>query len=56
MPTPALVHSHMMALAVVPYIASGTTLPGLSRFHVTVDMIISRHHSHEPTTSSVAPI
>ena len=54
--TPALVHSHMIALAVVPYIARGTISPGLSRFHRTVDMIISRHQIQEPTTSSVAPM
>ena len=54
--TPALVHSHIMAFAVVPYMASGTVSPGFSRFQVTIIMIICRHQIQEPTTSNTAPI
>ncbi len=54
--TPALVHSHNIALAVVANIASGTGRSGLAFFHCIYMTIIATAQNQEPTTSKVAPM
>ena len=54
--TPAVVHSHITALATVANIASGTGCPGLARFHCAIATIMIAHQIHEPTTTSTSPI
>ena len=53
--TPAVVHSHITALATVANMASGTGLPGLARFQIAIATIICTHQIHEPTTTSTRP-
>ena len=54
--TPSVVHSHIMALATVANIASGTGWPGLARFHWRMAKIMSTHQIHDPTTTSTRPM
>ena len=53
--TPTVVQSHMTALATVPYMASGTGLPGLSFFQADIATSIKTHQTQDAATTITKP-
>jgi hypothetical protein len=54
--TPLAVHAHSRAVAVIANMASGTGLPGLSRFHAAMLTIINTTQISEPPMSRNTPL